>query len=926
MVLPGRPWTAFLAGAILSAQAQIMSVDLGHEFFKVALMRQGMPLEIVLNSHSKRKTTTAVSFFEASRVFGDDALAHISKAPTKVPTFFHSLLGQNFTSEADVQSGGPWWKKFGLSNLFYKFDLGYDIERGVPTFKVGDSETLATLQGEEILASILSFAKQMSEDSADGKSVRELVVTVPSDATLRQRQAIVSAGEIAGLRVLTLVHETSAFAVQRAVDVTPDKGASDIHLFYNLGSRKAEVSVVRFESRSAGMVAGKMAPVLTVLGSAIDYSIGGHLMDLRIAEKMLKKFQEKFPKFQDGVITNSRALRKILSQAQKTKSVLSSNKVAPFNVESLYEDTDFQATLSREDFESMCQDMFDALSRPIEKALEAANVTMADVKFVEVVGGAWRVPKVQQTLSNHFKSGESSLPLGQHLNGEEAGAMGAALVAANSSSSFRVKKIFFSDISAHEYAVQVTALDGNWEKNFTVLYPVGSALGSKKKLTFAMEEDFKVKVFENSVLVSEYSVTGLKDLLENKWNSYNTTGAPKISVSVPLETSGIVEVKQPMATIEELYWVNVTKEKPKANASKTKNETDKTDKTDNASEASEKTDEKTEKTDETKEEKKEKKEANESNATEEEEPEVVLKQKKKKHEKKLTVKRLDYQPKPLTDEKIEELQKRLKALKEHEEEAAAMAGLRNELEAYIYGSRDKMERDDIVKVSTEQQREEVNKLCTEYEEWIHEAGHHPKSEFETKLKHLQDLLSPMEERALELESRADLPDTVTEEIDAIKEMKKHVLKNMTWVSSNKTDAAAEKLAEFESWWEKKQEQQKKIPLHEAPAYTKQEVLSQISKVKKEWEKLKKIKKPKEEKKPKKDGKNASKDSKEKSESKEEPLPTDIEAVERELSEISVKKMNAVEKEDFDAAHALKQREQLLSEQLKKLKSDDKGEL
>lgn len=913
MVLPGRPWIVFLAGAILSAQAQIMSVDLGHEFFKVALMRQGMPLEIVLNSHSKRKTTTAVSFFEASRVFGDDALAHISKAPTKVPTFFHSLLGQNFTSEADVQSGGPWWKKFGLSDLFYKFDLGYDVERGVPTFKVGEDEA-HLLQGEEILASILSFAKQMSEDSADGKSVRELVVTVPSDATLRQRQAIVSAGEIAGLRVLTLVHETSAFAVQRAVDVTPDKGASDIHLFYNLGSRKAEVSIVRFESRSAGMVAGKMAPVLTVLGSAIDYSIGGHLMDLRIAEKMLKKFQEKFPKFKDGVITNSRALRKILSQAQKTKMVLSSNKVAPFNVESLYEDTDFQATLSREDFESMCQDMFDALSRPIDKALAAANVTMADIKFVEVVGGAWRVPKVQQILSSHFKSGESSLPLGQHLNGEEAGAMGAALVAANSSSSFRVKKIFFSDISAHEYAVQVTGLDGTWEKNLTVLYPVGSALGSKKKLSFTMEEDFKVKVFENTILVSEYSVTGLKDLLENKWKPYNTTGPPKISVSVPLETSGIVEVKQPMATIEELYWVNVTKEKPKANASKSKNATEES----NASEASNETEENK---DEKKEEKTdEKEESNDSNATEE--PEVVLKQKKKKHEKKLTVKRLDYLPKPLTDEKIEELQKWLKALKEHEEEAAAMAGLRNELEAYIYGSRDKMERDDIVKVSTEQQREGVSKLCTEYEDWIHEAGHHPKSEFETKLKALQDLLSPMEERALEMESRADLPDTVTEEMETIKEMKKHVLKNMTWVSSNKTDAAAERLTEFESWWEKKQEQQKKIPLHEAPAYTKQEVLSQISKVKKEWEKLKKIKKPKETK-PKKD-KNTSKS--EKSE-KEDPLPTDIDAIERELSEISVKKMEAVEKEDFDAAHALKQREQLLSEQRKKLKAeDDKGEL
>ncbi|CAE6961102.1 hyou1, partial [Symbiodinium sp. CCMP2456] len=251
--------------------AQIMSVDLGHEFFKVALMRQGVPLEIVLNSHSKRKTSTAVSYFEASRVFGDDALAHVGKAPTKVPLFFHNTLGQNFTSEADVQAGGAWWKEFGLSELFYKYDLGYDEERGVPTFKLGDM----VAEGEEVLASIFSFAKKMSEDSADGKSVRDLVVTVPNDASLRQRQAIVSAGEIAGCRVLTLVHETSAFAVQRAVDVTPEKGASEVHLFYNLGSRKAEATLVRFESRSAGMVAGKMAPVLTVLGSSIDHGIGG---------------------------------------------------------------------------------------------------------------------------------------------------------------------------------------------------------------------------------------------------------------------------------------------------------------------------------------------------------------------------------------------------------------------------------------------------------------------------------------------------------------------------------------------------------------------------------------------------------------------------------------------------------------------------
>merc|ERR1719409_1677496 len=115
-------------------EAQIMSVDLGNEFMKVALMRQGAPLEIVLNPHSARKTPTATSFHEAIRAFGSDAIGHASKAPAKVPMFFHTMLGHNFTSADDVKTGGAWWDRFGLGQEFYAYDLAYEAERGVPTF------------------------------------------------------------------------------------------------------------------------------------------------------------------------------------------------------------------------------------------------------------------------------------------------------------------------------------------------------------------------------------------------------------------------------------------------------------------------------------------------------------------------------------------------------------------------------------------------------------------------------------------------------------------------------------------------------------------------------------------------------------------------------------------------------------------------
>ena len=146
----------FLAGAILSAQAQIMSVDLGHEFFKVALMRQGMPLEMpgipsqfpLSSERPPRALSPSLRLAEYLEMM---PLLISAKLQRRYPHFSIRCWARNFTSEADVQSGGPWWKKFGLSDLFYKFDLGYDVERGVPTFKVGEDEA-HLLQGEEILA------------------------------------------------------------------------------------------------------------------------------------------------------------------------------------------------------------------------------------------------------------------------------------------------------------------------------------------------------------------------------------------------------------------------------------------------------------------------------------------------------------------------------------------------------------------------------------------------------------------------------------------------------------------------------------------------------------------------------------------------------------------------------------------------------
>ncbi len=66
------------------------------------------------------------------------------------------------------------------------------------------------------------------------------------------------------------------------------------------------------------------------------------------------------------------------------------------------------------------------------------------------------MPKVQAILSEYF----GTMPLGVHLNGDEAVALGGAFVAANRSSAYRVKKIGAVDVSPFSITVNITSPSG----------------------------------------------------------------------------------------------------------------------------------------------------------------------------------------------------------------------------------------------------------------------------------------------------------------------------------------------------------------------------------------------------------------------------------------------------------------------------------
>ncbi len=71
------------------------------------------------------------------------------------------------------------------------------------------------------------------------------------------------------------------------------------------------------------------------------------------------------------------------------------------------------------------------------------------------------MPKVTQILEDTFSMKGD---LGVHLNGDEAMCFGSAFVATNSSSNFKVKKIYLTQALPFDVQVQIAPLGGGGEK------------------------------------------------------------------------------------------------------------------------------------------------------------------------------------------------------------------------------------------------------------------------------------------------------------------------------------------------------------------------------------------------------------------------------------------------------------------------------
>ncbi|XP_042330358.1 hypoxia up-regulated protein 1 isoform X2 [Sceloporus undulatus] len=435
---PALPALAFLFLACLPSRSDslaVMSVDLGSESMKVAIVKPGVPMEIVLNKESRRKTPVVVTLKENERLFGDSAVGMAIKNPKVAFRYFQDLLGKHIDNPQVAL----------YQSRFPEHELVKDARRETVTFKLSDKMQYSP---EEILGMVLNYSRALAEEFAE-QPIKDSVITVPAYFNQAERRAVLHAANMADLKVLQLINDNTAVALNYGVFRRKDINATAQNImFYDMGSGSTVCTIVTYhtvKTKDSGT-----QPQLQIRGVGFDRTLGGLEMELRLRDHLAKLFNKQQPS--KDVRKNLRAMAKLLKEANRLKTVLSANADHMAQIEGLLDDIDFKAKVSRQEFEDLCSDLFQRVAGPVQQALNSAEMNLNEIDQVILVGGATRVPKVQEFLLKAVGKEE----LGKNINADEAAAMGAVYQAAALSKAFKVKPFIVRDAAVFPIQVEFT--------------------------------------------------------------------------------------------------------------------------------------------------------------------------------------------------------------------------------------------------------------------------------------------------------------------------------------------------------------------------------------------------------------------------------------------------------------------------------------
>ncbi|MCS7263945.1 MAG: molecular chaperone DnaK [Armatimonadetes bacterium] len=480
-----------------------VGIDLGTTNSVIAVMEADGSVKVIPNAEGSNLTPSVVAFTkDGQRLVGIPAKRQALLNPENTVYSIKRFIGRTYTATEVERRRVPYKVMPGPNDIPMVEIPALSNKRFTP---------------EEISAFVLQKLKQDAEAYL-GEEIKQAVITVPAYFDSAQRTATKNAGEIAGMEVLRIIPEPTAAALAYGFD----KKREGLILVWDLGGGTFDVSILEIGEG-----------VFEVKATAGDSHLGGDDWDERLMNYLADIFANEHG---IDLRKDRQALQRLKEAAEKAKIELSSMLETEVNLPFISFHPEkgplhLNVRITRAKFEELTRDLLERCERPFKQAINDAGVKLSQIEEVILVGGATRMPMVQE-LVRKLTGKEPH----KGVNPDEVVAVGAAIQAAVLTG--KTKDIVLLDVTPLSLGVET--LGGV----MTVLIPRNTTIPTRKSEIFTTAADGQTTV-EIHVLQGERPLA--KD--NRSLGKFYLTGippaprgVPQIEVTFDIDTNGILHV------------------------------------------------------------------------------------------------------------------------------------------------------------------------------------------------------------------------------------------------------------------------------------------------------------------------------------------------------------------------------------------------